>query len=342
MCKERVQMDWHFIGDDLTWRQLTQTSAANISTLATSTGAKTDSFSHFLTGFVLILLATLMAASASPRPHQIQVKRDDFLQAMTLVVEAEEQAWRNRDEEAAARLLDAAAPSAWIEAWRHQYATERRLPIATAQMPQVTIEHIERPGDLALVEAQITDMSVSWLPVSYRETRVYRSTPMGWRRTVPTTQFWGGNQHQEIVTDHFVFQFHARDLQTVIEAAPILERLYAALRQKAKLPMPTSEDRLVVHIAIMAAPHFDLGQPVAALPTACTDFLLSQPGFQHDGVELCANGVSIDLTGADLTVPTPALLPIPVGISDGDALVQVIAYALAAYVLEEGIRSRPM
>lgn len=104
-------------------------------------------------------------------------------------------------------------------------------------------------------------------------------------------------------SDRFRFEYYQRDAETVKGLATRVEALYAGLRGDAGLEPPPADEKLTVQIV----PRTDV--------------------------------VDWHFTGDTLTVPSPALLPVPVEYSDEVRLTRSVARPLARRVLDEALQA---
>lgn len=140
-------------------------------------------------------------------------------------------------------------------------------------------------------------------PRAYRETRFYRATPTGWRRTGPDTRFWGAEETLE--TLDFVSRYRRRDAATVRAVAAKLDITYRTLRTSLGLPPASSNAKLVIDIKVA-----DPADHAPPLPW----------------------------TGDTLTVPSPQLVTAPVELAEVEILYQAIALRLVDRLVGEAIR----
>lgn len=220
------------------------------------------------------------------------------------VIVLESRAWATGDDELRANLIDADASSGWRNRFDWVEAIYRRWSGENADMPQVEVRDIELLGDVALVQTVVTQTNASWAPAPYRETRFYRNVGGRWLRTEPNAAFWGAEQ--TIDTAHFHFKYYERDAETVETLAAEAEALYARLRADAGLEPDPATRRMTIEVL----PRMDV--------------------------------MSWRFAGDVLTIPSPALLPVPVDHPDTDRLARSLARPLSARVLQEALAEAPV
>lgn len=214
-------------------------------------------------------------------------------------IDSEAWAWGNADADLLDSLMDRQADDGWGRDFRREIERELHYAGNGVQTPQVQIENVELANDVALIEVLVTDPGVPWTATPYRETRFYRQVGERWLRTEPVAEFWG--PEDILQTDHFHFQFHQRDAGAVKAVAENVDALYAGLREDVGLgPAPAGET-----LTIRVRPRTDV-----------TDWRFA---------------------GDTLTVPSPALLPVPEDRTAVDRLSQSIVYPLAQHVLQEAL-----
>lgn len=96
----------------------------------------------------------------------------------------EGRAWVAQDKELWQRLIDEDASPGWRARFERIEAFYRRWSGENAQAPQVEIRDLELLGDVALVQAVVTQTNATWAPAPYRETRFYRNVEGRWLRFV--------------------------------------------------------------------------------------------------------------------------------------------------------------
>lgn len=166
---------------------------------------------------------------------------------------------------------------------------------------------VEMRGDYAMVEVWTTASSVPWLPAPYRETRFYQETERGWLATEPPDVL--GKPIDTLQAGRFTFVYGPRDASAVLEATRHVEAEDAALR--AELGLRPTDESLTIKVVTAFLPSLD---PV-------------------DLAHLSSNAMAF--------APSPALLPLPAQISEGDALLQLVAGLLAQRDLDEAMAGSP-
>jgi hypothetical protein len=118
----------------------------------------------------------------------------------------------------------------------------------------------------------------------------------GWQPVAPLNFFWAERRSRD--TRYLHLDYSPRDEAAVREIAPQLDALLLRLHNDLGLPPPSSERRIEIAIAI-----------VEGSDVRVTDLRYS---------------------GNTLIISPPEMIPRPLGISNGETLRQMIAYALAA------------
>jgi hypothetical protein len=162
---------------------------------------------------------------------------------------------------------------------------------------------VEVRGDTALVEVVVVQTQALWLPAPYRQTWIYRETEAGWLRTYFAAAFWPPEQPLHV--GRFTFVYGRRDDAAVAAVAAQIEPLDAALRDE--LGLPTTQEPLTIRM-------------VTAHPPPADPMLLAL---------LSRNGT--------LYAPSPSLLPLPVQVTEEEALRQLVAGLLTVYSLQEAL-----
>lgn len=167
----------------------------------------------------------------------------------------------------------------------------------------VEARHIEVRGDYAMVEVWVYQTDLLRRSVPYRQTRFFRQSAEGWRLTQPPDLFW--QPQDTLQAGRFTFVYGARDRKAVLEAALQVELLDTELR--AELGLPATEEAVTIQ-------------------TETTLFLTLEP---------------VDLSHAStdtvLHAPSPALLALPGEITEGEALLQLVAGLLIDIDLERAL-----
>ena len=187
-------------------------------------------------------------------------------------------------------------------------AAPQRMNVGAIDAGRVTVRRAEVHGRLALVDVVVTRPRELWLPAVYRQTHVYRETELGWQRAEPMPDLWGAPAVHR--TQRFRIEHRARDAEAVQMAAAGLDELDADLRRELGLESAPIGERLTIAVA------------PGATPADPADLYLVQ-------------------TGAALVVPSPSLLPLPLDLSDGEALRQLLAGLLARRALDDALRAAP-
>lgn len=300
MLEQQSMLDWQ-IGESGDWDHFQPLEWPSRPEIATSDGTDTGRrwrWRDVLHGLGLfILLAAVVIGYSYWREYQAGITR--IRTDIQSTVDVEAWAWGNGDEALADSLMDSRADDGWARDFRRD--RERGLHYAgdEVQPREVKIENVELQDSVALIEVLVTDPGVPWTSTPYRETRFYRQVDGRWLRTAPVADFWGSERTVE--TDHFRFSFHQRDAEAVETVAADVEALYTDLRQGVGLGPPPADETLAVEVV----PRTDV-----------TDWR-----FAEDR----------------LTVPSPALLPVPEDHPDAARLSQSITYPLARHVLNKAL-----
>jgi hypothetical protein len=209
-----------------------------------------------------------------------------------LAVAVEAEAWLARRE----ALVEAVAgtpgtaqeelPEWWHAAMRPQ-----------TEATPVEVQTVELMGELALVGLLVNSPDAAWYGGPYRQLRVFREEPDGWRPTRAVAELWGAPEIYE--TLYFRFQFGRRDAETVRAVAPALDDTFAQLRRDLGLPPPNPRQRLTVRL--VAGPGVDNRIDISELRYG----------------------------GSTLLVPPPELVPRPATMALTTALHQSVAFPLA-------------
>lgn len=218
----------------------------------------------------------------------------------------------------------AVAADSWVETYRAQTASPMGTPLpspAQQQAPlvraspksgyvaediqglEVGTGRVEVRDGYAMVEVWTYASALEWMPTPYRQTRFFRETARGWQPTEPPDLFWQPLERHQ--AGRFTFVYGPRDASAVFAAAHQVGGLDAEIRAELELP-----------------------------PTGAALTIRIIPGelLRRDPVELMS--MSADAT---LYLPSPALLRLPAPISEGDAMLQLVAGLLIQQGLDEMI-----
>ena len=163
-------------------------------------------------------------------------------------------------------------------------------PANEAEHAPPALQSFDLRDGVAAVEVVVDDPS---RPTPYRETRFFRETERGWQPATPDASFWG--PWQQWTSDYFIFRFYHRDYAAVVETAPALDALYARLHRDLGRAMPDADAKVIVEVL----PNYEFEKH--GLPSATED---------------------------RIQVPSPALLQIPVDVSDTEVLALSISVRL--------------
>jgi len=206
---------------------------------------------------------------------------------LTHTLTLESQAQTVGDDLLASALLDPQSDGDWYS-WM-QGEMKRADGRASAE---VELLDFALHGERALAWVRVTEPESGAI---YRESRFYRETAGGWRRSQPVAALWG-NPHT-LESEHFVFYFRQRDGAAVAEAAPLLDADYLRIHRALGLTLPVgldAESKIQVRVAA--------------------------------GGE--AIGDSWYESGDELWVLSPLLLRLPERVSEGQALAELVAFSL--------------
>jgi hypothetical protein len=251
-----------------------------------------------------LLAATLLVtATAATR---LYVRADRAMHAVEAEVAAAVSA------EAWTRNHAPADLPAWIDpsldkVWQTSLLTPAPTPVTTTAALDLAagteVRHMEVRGEHALVEVVVTAPEEPWLPAPYRQSRAYRETPDGWRRSAPAAVFWQPTATHR--AGRFVFVYGPRDTAAVLDAADRIVALDRALR--GDLGLPPARQSLTVRVDPALPPTLD--------PAHLDAFV----------------------SALELRVPSPALLALPPGLAEGDALRMLVGETLAARTVDEAV-----
>jgi hypothetical protein len=209
------------------------------------------------------------------------------------VLDAEQWAQANDPELSASTTIDDGSP---YVRWMVFHEQHLLAAIAKQDMPCTTqaMGDTRFAGSYAAAEIMLTpcDAEDGATPV-YRQTRFYRETPEGWRRTAPVPALWGSLVSME--TDHLVWHFRKRDEDTVKESARYVDALYAQSLADHGLKQNSGHEKPAVRISVGYEP----GRVMSR----------EQPAFL-------------------VSVPSPSIYLLPEKYSDADVLDQVAALAM--------------
>lgn len=245
-----------------------------------------------------IILAAMILLYVYPGQQEHKTSLGATLQK---VIENEAAAWRTQNLTQLERMLDQQADPDWQTSFlRNQLRMHHRTVKATSK-PALTLQTVERQGDLALVEVVVTDAALPWLSMPYRETRFYRQVVGGWLRTAPDPIFWGAPR--AIDTHYFHFEFHQRDELVVARVAGEIDAIYRLLRRDMGLGAPIPEQQWMIEVVVADASH------------------------QRSTV--------IQVEGERLFIPAPTLWSAPVDLSDAAILTELVIDALSDQLIQE-------
>ncbi len=291
-------LDWQ-VGESEDWESFEPVERPARAELLEADEAAQDRLGRWRTivrgALVVVVLTAIVVGYSAWREYQVGLTQ--IRADIQSTVDTEAWAWGNADEALVDSLMDSQADDGWARDFRRDI--ERGLHYAgdDVQAPQALIENMELENDVALIEVLVTEPGVPWTSTPYRETRFYRQAEERWLRTEPVAEFWGPKVTVE--TNHFRFGFRQRDAGVVETVAGSVDAVYASLRRGVGLgPAPAGET-----FTIEVLPRTDV-----------TDWRFA---------------------GDTLTVPSPALLPVPEDRSKSDRLFQSITYPLVRRVLSE-------
>lgn len=196
-----------------------------------------------------------------------------------------------------APLAGPAQPHA-ILAYNHSHAAPGQ---ENTQASTLEARKVEIRGDYAMVEVWTHESNRPWLHAPYRQTGFYQGTAQGWLQANPPDVFY--QPLDTLQAGRFTFIYGPRDARAVREAATQVEAVDAALR--GELGLSPTDEALSIEVI--------------------KDHL-----FTLDPVELMGTS-----EGTTLYAPSPALLQLPASLSEGNALLQLIAGLLITHDLDE-------
>jgi hypothetical protein len=181
---------------------------------------------------VAALLFVIMAAGSAPMSPD-QVVRQEIERELNVVLEMDANVWRTRDREAYAALIDPSVGRAWPLEWREGWGAKGSGRTYATSLG--TTQLLEE----GLVQAEVhvsAPRSNWWEAEELRETRFYRDANEMWLRTLPPDDYWG--ERMTLNTDLFVFDYYARDAESVEAAAAQIDDVYTELLQAVGLDSP--------------------------------------------------------------------------------------------------------
>jgi hypothetical protein len=237
MARQSIHFEWYFADEGGRWPFATQPIVHE--------EARPDA-ERWLAGWLLRLVALTftglaLAAATSPTPSEqatIAAK-----EAVRTVLQREESAWKQNDQELYSTLFDHQIRREWRREWRVSWSIppEERTDLG------MTLVGMELLGDLMVVDLLITQPPIEWWrPVPYFERRYYRQVEQGWVRTVPGATFWG--RQYEVETPHLRFVFTERDAPLVMSIADQMETAYLAIYALLQLPPPSTDNKFTLAI----------------------------------------------------------------------------------------------
>ena len=259
--------------------------------------------------FVLFLAGILAVAAGAHRLWQVaEVGIEQTRAEVQETADLEVWAQLNIDSHGAGPLVDGRADERWLRSHRWQQALARHWSDKKGAIVGVEVYDVEVRGDLAAADIVVTKSGIPWAPTPYRETRFYRQSKDGLVRTAPHVAFWGEKRNLE--TEYFRLEFHQRDAQAAECLASAVDTVYLNLRRDFGLESPGTADQITIEIGINPA----------ASAGAATNSSLS--------------------ASSRLAVTSPSLLPVPVDLSDAQALSYTVGSLLGNLVLDEAIEIR--
>jgi len=189
--------------------------------------------------------------------------------------------------------------------WRRQFHQDEQNSAAGQPRPPIDqvgikISKIEYLKDWAIVSLVMSEKRGA---SAYRQTRFYHWTKEGWLHTTPDAALWGPVRQLE--TASLAFHFRQNDAQTVATVAPQIEALYTSLRYNFGLPIAYGLAKRVINVSMTQ----QLG-------------LVSPPSHLVE----------------ELSVPSPAIYPVPLELTDAQILAQSLVLPLLDDVLTQAIK----
>ena len=185
---------------------------------------------------LLILVAAAGSAALSPSQRE-RMQTEDELRA---VLNMEEDAWRAKDKDRHAALIDPQVDGEWVGEWRDNWGASSD----TGHIYTLGLGPTVRLGD-DLIEVEVyvaLPRTAWWQPAVRRETRFYRHADGMWLRTLPPEEYWG--EQIALETQHVTFRYFEADAESVRLAASRLDSAIADLHSILGLA-PVAEDQRV-------------------------------------------------------------------------------------------------
>ena len=137
-----------------------------------------------MAALVFVLLAAGGAPTSPERVDRLTIERE-----LSVVLEMDDAAWRARDREGHAALIDPDVGRAWAREWREGWGASA----VSGRVHATKLGPAHRIDD-GLVQAQVyvsTPRTNWWQAEDLRETRFYREANGMWLRTAPPDSYWG-------------------------------------------------------------------------------------------------------------------------------------------------------
>lgn len=167
----------------------------------------------------VLILAAMFFLVAATGPSTDQVAQRRIRDELSAVLSMELSAIQTENLNLYFSLMKNGQPmfesSSWLDPLRIRSRERHRLSFALLD--------VDTQPELLLARVQIDPPRSHWIPTAYEEVRFYEHIEGKWQRIEPPIQYWGEIQQWE--TDHFRYQFRAKDRAAVFRAAEEVENL---------------------------------------------------------------------------------------------------------------------
>lgn len=239
MRKPTVEVEWTIVESDTEWERLRQRAAPAVA-LATHRGRYRNTMALWMTALLCVLVmlgAWGWFSGGSDRRQARQEPTDPVPMAVDKAIADPTALLTNPIDQ----HIDAA--------WQAQFRREDELLQRDLRSHELEYQILYQQGDQRLV-----DLILSTTPgrQRYRQTRFYKRTVAGWRRSVPTVELWGAEQSLE--TPSFVYHFRQHDAQAVMTVLPQVDALYATMYANFGLPIMPTAEKLNIAVSVTTPP----------------------------------------------------------------------------------------
>jgi hypothetical protein len=244
MIQQRITFEWR-IGEAEYDFWTDQHGGQRAAQSGVSTPNREEQLVHgLLRTLALLVIVIVAAAGLSYSPRQLQWEQAES--GIRASIDRENRAWYSMDRDLFLATLDPDIDRNWANDWRRHWRGETgdRLAYTTE------LRHVE-PLENGLVRAQVQmrQPAVEWSHVeNLQEIRYYRAAPEGWVRTVPaaSSDYWG--ERRSLRVGDLTFIYHARDEESVREAAPIVAHAIDDLYRLLDLEPPAGFEEFVIEM----------------------------------------------------------------------------------------------